>query len=103
LKQYNADQVTQSGDSFSYSAYANEHPIGTGPPQVRRLRPGEQHHHPAGATTTTGATRPRWQGDLQIIPDENARKQELRAGTIDGYDFPSRPTWAVCATTVSRC
>jgi len=26
---------------------------------------------------------------FKIIPDENARKQELRAGTIDGYDFPS--------------
>src|SRR5439155_1526214 len=31
LKKYDADKVTQSGDSFTYSAYANEHPTGTGP------------------------------------------------------------------------
>lgn len=46
LKQYDADAVTQSGDSFTYPAYANEHPTGTGPVQVRELRQGEQHDHP---------------------------------------------------------
>jgi peptide/nickel transport system substrate-binding protein len=28
-----------------------------------------------------------------VIPDENARKQELQAGTIDGYDYPSPADW----------
>jgi peptide/nickel transport system substrate-binding protein len=30
---------------------------------------------------------------FRVIPDENARKQELQAGTIDGYDFPSPADW----------
>lgn len=30
---------------------------------------------------------------FKIIPDETARKQELQAGTIDGYDFPSPADW----------
>ncbi|HWN33852.1 MAG TPA: ABC transporter substrate-binding protein, partial [Pseudonocardia sp.] len=89
LKQFNADQVTQSGDSFSYSAYANEHPTGTGP-----LKFGGFDR--ANNTITLLRNDDYW-GDkakmakviFKIIPDENARKQELRAGTIDGYDFPS--------------
>jgi peptide/nickel transport system substrate-binding protein len=89
LKQYNADQVAQSGDSFSYSAYANEHPTGTGP-----LKFGGFDR--ANNTITLLRNDDYW-GDkakmakviFKIIPDENARKQELRAGTIDGYDFPS--------------
>jgi len=31
---------------------------------------------------------------IKIIPDETARKQELQAGTIDGYDFPAPADWA---------
>ncbi|HEX4250743.1 MAG TPA: ABC transporter substrate-binding protein [Pseudonocardia sp.] len=89
LKQYNADQVTQSGDSFSYSAYANEHPTGTGPYKFGGF-------DKANNTITLLRNDDYW-GDkaktakliFKIIPDENARKQELRAGTIDGYDYPS--------------
>ena len=44
---------------------------------------------PWSATTTTGARRPsRPSSIFKIIPDETARKQELQAGTIDGYDLP---------------
>jgi peptide/nickel transport system substrate-binding protein len=89
LKQYNADQVTQSGDSFSYSAYANEHPTGTGPYKFGGF-------DKANNTITLLRNDDYW-GDkaktakliFKIMPDENARKQELRAGTIDGYDYPS--------------
>ena len=89
LKQYNADQVTQSGDSFSYSAYANEHPTGTGAYKFGGF-------DKANNTITLLRNDDYW-GDkaktakliFKIIPDENARKQELRAGTIDGYDYPS--------------
>jgi peptide/nickel transport system substrate-binding protein len=89
LKKYNADQVTQSGDSFSYSDYANEHPTGTGPYKFGGF-------DKANNTITLLRNDDYW-GDkakiakliLKIIPDENARKQELRSGTIDGYDYPS--------------
>ena len=30
---------------------------------------------------------------FRVIPDENARRQELQAGTIDGYDLPSPADW----------
>jgi len=89
LKQYNADQVTQSGDSFSYSAYATEHPTGTGAYKFGGF-------DKTNNTITLLRNDDYW-GDkaktakliFKIIPDENARKQELRAATIDGYDYPS--------------
>jgi len=89
LKQYNADQVAQSGDSFSYSDYANLHPTGTGPYKFGGF-------DKANNTITLLRNDDYW-GDkaktakliFKIMPDENARKQELRAGTIDGYDYPS--------------
>ena len=31
---------------------------------------------------------------FKIIPDENARRQELEAGTINGYDLPNPVDWA---------
>jgi peptide/nickel transport system substrate-binding protein len=89
LKKYNADQVTQSGDSFSYSEYATAHPTGTGPFKFAS-------YDKANNTITLVRNDDYW-GEkaklarliFKIIPDENARKQELRAGTIDGYDYPS--------------
>ncbi len=89
LKQYDADAVTQSGDSFTYPAYANEHPTGTGPFKF-------ESYDKANGTITL-VRNDRYWGEkakldkliFKIIPDENARKQELAAGTIDGYDYPS--------------
>ncbi len=60
LQKYNADQVTQSGDAFSYSDYANKNPTGTGSVQVRRVGQGHQPDHPRAQRQTTGARRPSW-------------------------------------------
>ncbi|WFG46643.1 ABC transporter substrate-binding protein [Pseudonocardia alni] len=89
LKQYDADAVTQSGDSFTYPAYANEHPTGTGPFKFESFDKANN--------TITLVRNDQYWGEkakldrliFKIIPDENARKQELAAGTIDGYDYPS--------------
>lgn len=89
LQRYDADTVTQTGDSFGYSAYANEHPTGTGPFSFAG-------YDKANQTITLVRFDGYW-GEkakpdrliFKIIPDENARKQELRSGTIDGYDLPS--------------
>ncbi|ANY06487.1 ABC transporter substrate-binding protein [Pseudonocardia sp. HH130630-07] len=89
LEQYDADAVTQSGDSFTYPAYATEHPTGTGPFRFESF-------DKANGTITLARNDDYW-GEkakvdkliFKIIPDENARKQELAAGTIDGYDYPS--------------
>ncbi|NIH86670.1 ABC transporter substrate-binding protein [Amycolatopsis granulosa] len=89
LKKYNADNVTQSGEAFTYSPYATDHPTGTGPYKFDSF-------DKANNTITLVRNEDYW-GEkaktakliFKIIPDENARKQELAAGTIDGYDYPS--------------
>ncbi|MCO8273955.1 ABC transporter substrate-binding protein [Actinoplanes sp. TRM 88003] len=89
MKQYDSDTVTQNGDSFSYSAFANEHPTGTGAFTY------------GGWNKATGEItlnkNPDYWGDkakvdkmiIKIIKDENTRKQELRAGTVQAIDFPA--------------
>jgi ABC-type dipeptide transport system, periplasmic component len=94
MKQYNADTVSQSGDSFSYSEYATAHPTGTGAFKFESF-------DKAAGTVTLVRNDDYW-GEkakvdkliFKIIPDENARKQELAAGTIDGYDLPSPADYA---------
>jgi peptide/nickel transport system substrate-binding protein len=89
LKQYNADTVTRNGDSFQYSDYANLHPTGTGAfkfggwdkstNQITLLRNPDY-----------WGTKPKLDKMIiKIIKDENARKQELRAGTVQAIDFPA--------------
>ena len=93
LKQYDANNVTAEGDSFVYPAYALEHPTGTGPFKF-------QAYDKANNTVTLVRNDDYW-GDkaksktliFKIIPDETARKQELQAGTIDGYDLPNPADW----------
>ncbi|GAA2895973.1 ABC transporter substrate-binding protein [Actinoplanes cyaneus] len=89
MKQYGADTVTQSGDSFSYSAFATEHPTGTGAFTF------------GGWNKATGEItlnrNPDYWGEkakvdkmiIKVIKDENTRKQELRAGTVQAIDFPA--------------
>ncbi|WIX81193.1 ABC transporter substrate-binding protein [Amycolatopsis carbonis] len=88
LKQYDADKVTQSGDSFAYSDYAYKHVTGTGPFKFDNWDQGK------GEITLVrndSSTEPAKLDKLifKVIPDENARKQALKAGDIQGYDFPA--------------
>lgn len=93
LAEYDADAIEQSGEAFTYSDYANEHPTGTGPFRFESF-------DRAGGTVTLVRNDDYWGEPAQIdrlifrvIPDENARRQELQAGTIDGYDLPSPADW----------
>ncbi|MGC9669920.1 ABC transporter substrate-binding protein [Planosporangium sp. 12N6] len=89
LQQYGADKVTQQGDSFEYSEYANAHPTGTGPFTYGGWDKANN--------TITLNRNPNYWGEkakvdklvIKVIKDETARKQELRAGTVDGIDFPA--------------
>ncbi|OZM73338.1 ABC transporter substrate-binding protein [Amycolatopsis antarctica] len=89
LKKYNADEVTQSGESFTYPEYATDHPTGTGPFKFEGF-------DRAQGTITLVRNEEYW-GEkakldkviFKIIPDEAARKEELRSGAIDGYDLPN--------------
>jgi peptide/nickel transport system substrate-binding protein len=93
LRQYDADRVEQSGEAFTFSAYATEHPTGTGPFRF-------ESYDRANGTIILVRNDDYW-GEkakldrliFRIIPDENARRQELQAGTIDGYDLPSPADW----------
>ncbi|MCI4063200.1 ABC transporter substrate-binding protein [Micromonospora sp. R77] len=89
LKKYDADTVKQNGDSFEYSAFATEHPVGTGPFTFGGWDKAK------GEITLN--RNPDYWGEkakvdkmiIKIIKDENTRKQELRAGTVQGIDFPA--------------
>ena len=93
LKQYDATNVTAEGESYKYPAYALEHPTGTGPfkfvkydtanNQVELTRNEDYWGEKAKLKTLI----------FKIIPDETVRKQELQAGTINGYDLPSPADW----------
>jgi peptide/nickel transport system substrate-binding protein len=93
LQQYDADNVVAEGESFVYPAYATDHPTGTGPFKF-------ESYDKANNTVTLVRNDDYW-GEkaksktliFKIIPDETARKQELQAGTIDGYDYPNAADW----------
>jgi peptide/nickel transport system substrate-binding protein len=94
LQKYNADTVTQSGDSFSYSDYANKFPTGTGP---FKFESWDQAKGEVSIVKSTGGTATAKLDKLifKVIPDENARKQALKSGDIDGYDYPSPADYAL--------
>lgn len=86
LQEYDADNVTGSGDAPVLPEYANAHPTGTGPYVFESWSPGEQ--------VVLTANPDYWgeQGQIKrivfpIISDPTARKQALQAGDIDGYDL----------------
>ncbi len=97
LEQYDANNVVAEGDSFKYPAYALEHPTGTGPFTFTK-------YDTANGTVELARNEDYW-GEkaksktliFKIIPEESARKQELQAGTIDGYDLPSPGDWEALA------
>ncbi|RZQ65381.1 ABC transporter substrate-binding protein [Amycolatopsis suaedae] len=88
LKKYNADQVTQTGDSFAYNDYANLHPTGTGPFKFEGWDQGK------GEVTLVRNeghwTKPKLEKIIfKVIKDENGRKQALASGDIQGFDYPA--------------
>jgi peptide/nickel transport system substrate-binding protein len=87
LKQYDADNLSGNEDALTYPSYALEHPTGTGPFKFEKWDRGN-------GEVTIVRNDDYW-GDkakldkiiFRTIPEENTRRQELEAGSIDGYDF----------------
>ncbi|HJX42190.1 MAG TPA: ABC transporter substrate-binding protein [Geodermatophilus sp.] len=87
LQQYDADNLSGSEDALSYSEYALEHPTGTGPFKFESWDRGN-------GEVTIVRNEDYW-GDAPLldeiifrtISDQNTRRQELQAGSIDAYDF----------------
>jgi peptide/nickel transport system substrate-binding protein len=87
LQEYDADNLSGAEDALTYPEYALEHPTGTGPfrfeswdrgnGQVTLVRNEDYWGEPALLDELI----------IRTIPDGNTRRQELQAGSIDGYDF----------------
>lgn len=87
LKQYEADKVGGTEESPSFQgSYWKEHPTGTGPYKLTKWTTGQQ--------VELTRNDDYW-GDkskiarvvFRTISDNNARRQALESGTIDGYDL----------------
>ncbi len=87
LQEYDADNLSGSEDALTYTEYGLEHPTGTGPFTFQSWDRGN-------GEVTIVRNEDYW-GEkalldeivFRTIPDGNTRRQELQAGSIDGYDF----------------
>jgi len=87
LKKYDADNLSGNEDALTYPPYSLEHPSGTGPFTFDSWDRGN-------GEVTIVRNEDYW-GDkakldkiiFRTIPEGNTRRQELEAGSIDGYDL----------------
>ena len=92
LDEGKANDVKAQGEGFVYPAYSKA-PVGTGPYKLEK-------YDEANKTVTLVRNDQYW-GEkaknakivFKIIPDESTRRQELEAGSIDGYDLPNPVDW----------
>ena len=92
LEEGDANGIAAEGEGFSFPDYANN-PVGTGP-----FTFGE--YDEANGTISLDRNDDYW-GDaakvselvFRVIPDESTRRQELEAGSINGYDLPNPVDW----------
>jgi peptide/nickel transport system substrate-binding protein len=93
LEEGDANGIAAEGEGFSFPAYADA-PVGTGP-----FKFGE--YDEANGTITLERNDDYWGEQaktseivFRVIPDESTRRQELEAGSINGYDLPNPVDWA---------
>ncbi len=92
MEEGDANGIAAEGEGFSFPEYAQA-PVGTGP-----FKFGE-YDEANGVITLESNTD--YYGDapasdelvFRVIPDESTRRQELEAGSIDGYDLPNPADW----------
>ncbi|GGL31413.1 ABC transporter substrate-binding protein [Phycicoccus endophyticus] len=92
LEEGDANNVQAQGEGFTYPEYSMN-PVGIGPYKL-------DSYDEANKTVTLVANDD-YYGDppktktlvFKIIPDETTRRQELEAGSIDGYDLPNPVDW----------
>lgn len=93
MEEGDANGIAAEGEGFSFPEYAQA-PVGTGPYKfgeydeangVITLEANEDYYDEAAKTSELV---------FRVIPDESTRRQELEAGSIDGYDLPNPADWA---------
>jgi len=87
LQEFDASNITGTADDIKYPSYATEHPTGTGPFKFKSWNVADK-------TLTIERNEDYWGTKAKLktlvfrtISDENARKQALRSGDIQGYDL----------------
>jgi peptide/nickel transport system substrate-binding protein len=92
LEAGNANDVKAAGEGFTYPTYSTN-PVGIGPYKLQK-------YDEANKTVTLVANenyfgeQPKTKNLVfKIIADEATRRQELEAGSIDGYDLPNPVDW----------
>ena len=93
MEEGDANGIEAQGEGFSFPTYA-QNPVGTGPFKFVE-------YDEANATITLEQNDDYW-GEapastnlaFRVIPDESTRRQELEAGSIDGYDLPNPADWS---------
>jgi peptide/nickel transport system substrate-binding protein len=92
MEEGDANGIAVAGEGFTFPDYA-QNPVGTGP-----FTFGE--YDQANGTINLEKNDDYW-GEpakvdelvFKVIPDESTRRQELEAGSIDGYDLPNPADW----------
>ncbi len=93
MEEGDANGIAAEGEGFSFPAYADA-PVGTGPftfgeydeanGTITLERNDDYYGEKAGVSELI----------FRVIPDESTRRQELEAGSINGYDLPNPVDWA---------
>ena len=92
LKAGDANNVVAQGAGFKYPAYAAA-PVGVGPYKLDKYDEANKTVTLVANDTYFGEKAKTPKIVFKIIPDESTRRQELKAGTIDGYDLPNPVDW----------
>ena len=92
LEAGDANNVTAVGEGFTYPAYAQA-PVGVGPYKLEKYDEANKTVTLVANETYYGEQPKTAKIVFKIIPDESTRRQELQAGSIDGYDLPNPVDW----------
>lgn len=87
LEQYDASNVSGSETDIKYPSYAMEHPTGTGPFKFKSWDVANKTLTLERNEDYSGTKAKLKTLIYKTISDENARKQALRSGDIQGYDL----------------
>jgi peptide/nickel transport system substrate-binding protein len=87
LEQFNADDLGGNGDALTYTEYGLENPTGTGPFRFESWDQGNGEVTIVRNDDYWGEAAGVEQIIFRSISDGNTRRQELQAGSIDGYDL----------------